>query len=172
MYTIWTFRIETWILSSICHHKSNKSDKITYVSAQPSKLLIFKWNNASLLPLMICRTKTTVPFGYLEVKRIGNTMNSVNCITLLNTHEMRLAAITLHYDKFEYKKHVSKWSHRVYHGKSSNHFSWSFFDKHILHTYLVYITWKLVRLCLSYKFSDTLYSTEYKRHVVKQNKSK
>jgi hypothetical protein len=158
MYTIWTFRIETWILSSICHHKSNRSDKITYVSAQPSKLLMFKQNHVSLLPLLICRTKTTVLFGYLEVKRIGKIMNSVNYITLLNTHEMGLAAVTLHYDKFKYKKHVSKWSHRVYHGKSSNHFLWRFFDKHILHTYLVYMTWKLVRLCLSYQFSDALYS--------------
>jgi hypothetical protein len=35
-------------------------------------------------------------------------MNSVNYITLLNTHEMGLAAVTLHYDKFKYKKHVSK----------------------------------------------------------------
>jgi len=61
-----------------------------------------------LLPLLICRTKTTVLFGYLEVKRIGKIMNSVNYITLLNTHEMGLAAVTLHYDKFKYKKHVSK----------------------------------------------------------------
>lgn len=51
---------------------------------------MFKLNNASLLPLLICRTKTIVPFDYLEVKRIGKAMNSVYCITLLNTHVMRL----------------------------------------------------------------------------------
>ena len=52
------------------------------------KTTVFDQNNASLLPLLIYMTKMTAPFGYLEVKRIGKAMNSVKCITLLNTHDV------------------------------------------------------------------------------------